>query len=69
MIKNTPAAARFCQRRSVHRKRLVAALLVVCRKVRRLQAAPEARAAYDDVARWLRTRSTVPAHRWTGKKG
>jgi hypothetical protein len=68
MPRITSAAARSRRRRAAHQRRLVTALLVVCSKVRRLQTSPEIRAAYDDVARWLRAMPRVPAHRRSGKK-
>jgi hypothetical protein len=45
-----PAAAR----RAAYRIQLTAALLLVCRKIRRLQTSSEAKAACDDIARELR---------------
>ena len=52
MTKNwsNPAAAR----RAAYRLQLTAALLLVCRKVRRLQTSPEARSACSEVMRELR---------------
>jgi hypothetical protein len=46
----------------------VTALLIVCRKVRRLQTSAEARAAYADVARWLRAMPAARPRRRTVKK-
>jgi hypothetical protein len=54
--------------RSVHRNRLVTALLIVCRKVRRLQTSAAAQAACDDVARWLRAMPAAWPRRRTVKK-
>ncbi|OHE81712.1 MAG: hypothetical protein A3G75_10650 [Verrucomicrobia bacterium RIFCSPLOWO2_12_FULL_64_8] len=39
--------------RAAHRVRLVKLLVRVCRQVRRLQSSAVARAACDDVIRWL----------------
>jgi hypothetical protein len=44
-------------RRAAYRIQLADALLLVCRKIRRLQTSAEARAACDDVARELRALS------------
>ena len=41
-------------RQAAYRIQLTAALLLVCRKIRRLQTSPEAQAACDDIARELR---------------
>lgn len=56
MPKLSPRSA--AARRTAHRKQLVAALVLVCRKIRRLQTSAEARAACDDVARGLRALAT-----------
>lgn len=55
-------------RRAAHRDQLVAALVLVCRKVRRLQTSAEARGACDDVARGLRALAASRKHRQTGKR-
>jgi hypothetical protein len=52
MTNNTLSSA--AARRAAYRLQLTAALLLVCRKVRRLQTSPEARAACDEVVRELR---------------
>jgi hypothetical protein len=69
MPRTSPAAAPILISRADHRQRLVAALLIVCRKVRRLQPSAEARAAYADVARWLRAMPAARPRRRTVKKG
>ena len=48
-IRSNPAAAR----QAAYRLQLTAALLLVCRKVRRLQTSPEARSACSEVMREL----------------
>ena len=48
-------------RRAVYRRRLVAALVAVCRKVGSLQTTAATKAACDDVARWLRAMPKDPA--------
>ena len=68
MPRTPPAAAPALIRRAAHRKRLVTALLIVCRKVRRLQTSAEARTAYADVARWLRAMPAARPRRRTVKK-
>jgi hypothetical protein len=54
--------------RAAYRVQLTAALLVVCRKVRRLQTSPEARAACDDIVRELRTLAAGLKRRPAGKR-
>ena len=56
MKKNTLSSA--AARRAAYRLQLTAALLLVCRKVRRMQTSPEARAACDAVSRDLRALCT-----------
>ena len=53
MMPRRPSAS-APSRRAAYRAQLMAALLLVCRKVRRLQNSAEARAACDDIARELR---------------
>ncbi len=55
-------------RRAAHRVRLTAALLLVCRKIRRLQTTAEAQAACDDVARELRGLASRMERRRGGKR-
>ena len=55
-------------RRAAYRVQLTAALLLVCRRIRRLQTSTEARAACDDVARELRILASQLKHRRTGKR-
>ena len=55
MPRNPPGSA--IVRRAAYRIQLAGALLLVCRKIRRLQTSAEARAACDDVAWELRTLS------------
>lgn len=55
-------------RRAAYRVQLTAALLLVCRKIRRLQTSAEARAACDDIARELRTLAARLRRRPTGKR-
>jgi len=55
-------------RRAAYRIQLTAALLLVCRKIRSLQASPEARAACDDVARDLRALGSGMKRRGLGKR-
>jgi hypothetical protein len=55
-------------RRAAYRVQLTAALLLVCRKVRRLQTSPEARAACDDIARELRTLAAGLKRRPAGRR-
>lgn len=57
-----PAAAR----RAAHRIQLTAALLLVCRKIRRLQTSSEAKAACDDISRELRALASALKR---GRKG
>jgi hypothetical protein len=52
MTRNTLGSA--AARRAAYRLQLTAALLLVCRNIRRLQTSPEARAACDEVVRGLR---------------
>ncbi len=52
MTKNRSSSA--AARRAAYRLQLTAALLLVCRQVRRLQTSPEARAACSEVMRELR---------------
>jgi len=56
-------------RRAAYRLQLIAALLLVCRNVRRLQSLPEARAACDEVARGLRTLASASGPGRPGKRG
>jgi hypothetical protein len=55
-------------RRAAYRIQLTAALLLVCRKIRRLQTSTEARAACDDVARELRALGSKLKRRQRGKQ-
>jgi hypothetical protein len=55
-------------RRAAYRIQLTAALLLVCRKIRRLQTSTEARAACDDIARELRALRTKLKGRQPGKQ-
>ncbi|HZL47262.1 MAG TPA: hypothetical protein VFC28_13640 [Opitutaceae bacterium] len=55
-------------RRAAYRVQLTAALLLVCRRIRRLQTSTEARTACDDVARELRILASQLKHRRTGKR-
>jgi hypothetical protein len=55
-------------RRAAYRIQLAAALLLVCRKIRRLQTSTEARAACDDIARELRSVALRLKRRQTGKR-
>jgi hypothetical protein len=55
-------------RRAAYRIQLTAALLLVCRKIRRLQTSTEARAACDDIARELRALRTKLKGRQPGRQ-
>jgi hypothetical protein len=55
-------------RRAAYRIQLTAALLLVCRKIRRLQTSTEAREACDDIARELRALRTKLKGRQPGRQ-
>ena len=61
----SPAAAR----RAAYRLQLTAALVLVCRQIRRLQTSPEARAACDEVVRGLRAMASAAKPVRPGKCG
>ncbi|MDD2763039.1 MAG: hypothetical protein PHE83_03570 [Opitutaceae bacterium] len=60
--------ARIAASRVAQQKRLVQVLIILCRKVRRLQTSVAARAACDDVVHWLRVMPAVPRRRRPARK-